>query len=202
MIDLVAFLKERNLLEVDEETGAENAKKRLIMWTPATNVPLTIVKSDGGFTYDTSDMATLRQRIEEENGDRLIYVVDSGQSTHLQSIFSAGEVCGILDPKRQRVEHIPFGVVLGEDKKKFKTRSGDTVKLVDLMNEGIERAKKRLAERGRDKELTPQEQQIAAEAVAYGCIKYADLSHNRVNDYIFSFDKVSSHLLLLFSSIF
>lgn len=85
---------------------------------------------------------------------------------------------------------MPFGVVLGEDKKKFKTRSGDTVKLLDLLDEGLKRALDTLQEKGRDKELTPEELRAAQESVAYGCIKYADLSHNRNHEYIFSFDKM------------
>ncbi|KAM7534653.1 hypothetical protein Aperf_G00000108497 [Anoplocephala perfoliata] len=182
MIDVVKYLEEHKLLENDDG--------RRIMWTPASDVPLIIVKSDGGFTYDTSDMATIRYRIDEQHGERLIYVTDAGQATHFKAIYSAAEICGFADPSHQILEHVPFGMVLGEDRKKFKTRSGDTVKLVSLLDEGVERVRKKLIEKGRDKELTEEEQQIAAEAVAYGCIKYADLSHNRVNDYIFSFDKM------------
>jgi len=116
------------------------------------------------------------------------------------------------------VDHVGFGVVLGEDKKKFKTRSGDVVKLVNLLDEGIcnqfvvkcgltlrvtlkrdfetaiflglKRAGDKLKEKGRDKELTPAEFEAAQSSVAYGCIKYADLSHNRNHEYVFSFDKV------------
>ncbi|VDN98947.1 unnamed protein product [Rodentolepis nana] len=182
MIEVVKYLEEQNLLENDDG--------RKIMWTPAAEIPLIIVKSDGGFTYDTSDMATIRYRIVEQRGERLIYVTDAGQATHFKAIYSAAEICGFSNPSRVRLEHVPFGMVLGEDKKKFKTRSGDTVKLVDLLDEGVSRVRKKLIEKGRDKELTEEEQQIAAEAVAYGCIKYADLSHNRINDYIFSFDKM------------
>ncbi|VDM19495.1 unnamed protein product [Hydatigera taeniaeformis] len=182
MITLVKDLDNSGLLNLDNG--------RLILWVPTSNVPLTIVKSDGGFTYDTSDLTAVRQRVIEEGGERIIYVVDSGQSLHLQNIYSAAEVCGFVDPARTKLEHIPFGVVLGEDKKKFKTRTGDVVKLIDLLNEGVDRAKAKLVEKGRDKELTPEEQQTAAESIAYGCIKYADLSHNRINDYVFSFDKM------------
>ncbi|PAA73489.1 hypothetical protein BOX15_Mlig013072g1 [Macrostomum lignano] len=163
---------------------------RLIMWPPGCDIPLTVVKSDGGFTYDTSDLAAIRQRLFAESADWLIYVVDIGQGVHFKGIFSAAEKAGWLNPAVARVDHVGFGVVLGEDRKKFKTRSGDTVRLTDLLNEGIERAGAKLAEKGRDKELTPQELKAAQEAVAYGCIKYADLSHNRNNDYVFSFDKM------------
>ncbi|VUZ44461.1 unnamed protein product [Hymenolepis diminuta] len=182
MVEVVKYLEERNLLE--------NDGGRKIMWTPASEIPLIIVKSDGGFTYDTSDMATIRYRIVEQHGERLIYVTDAGQATHFKAIYSAASICGFSDPSRVRLEHIPFGMVLGEDRKKFKTRSGDTVKLVDLLDEGVSRVRKKLIEKGRDKELTEEEQKAAAEAVAYGCVKYADLSHNRINDYIFSFDKM------------
>lgn len=106
------------------------------MFGDKTKVPLIIVKSDGGFTYDTSDMATIKYRVQEEQGDWLIYVVDAGQSNHFQTIFDCAEKVGILDPSKVRVDHVEFGVVLGEDKKKFKTRSGDTVRLADLLDEG------------------------------------------------------------------
>jgi len=149
-----------------------------------------MVKSDGGFTYDTSDMATIKFRLEEEKGDWLIYVVDAGQSVHFQTIFGCAEELGILDRSKVRIDHVEFGVVLGEDKKKFKTRSGDTVRLADLLDEGIARADAKLREKGREKEMTPEEFDAAKAAVAYGCIKYADLSHNRSHEYVFSFDKM------------
>ncbi|CAH4029941.1 arginine--tRNA ligase, cytoplasmic [Pieris brassicae] len=183
MDTIVKELKEKGLVEEDEG--------RLIMWgsTEQTGIPLTIVKSDGGYTYDTSDMATIKQRVEEEKGERLIYVTDVGQYTHFATIEACARRAGILKGG-QKIEHVGFGVVLGEDKKKFKTRSGDTIKLIDLMDEGLKRALDKLVEKGRDKVLTPEELKQAQEAVAYGCIKYADLSHNRINDYIFSFDKM------------
>ncbi|XP_015114431.1 arginine--tRNA ligase, cytoplasmic [Diachasma alloeum] len=182
MEEIVKDLESRGLLEEDEG--------RKIMWgeKPNTGIPLTIVKSDGGFTYDTSDMATLKHRIENERGEWLIYVTDAGQAVHFQMLESCGKRAEIL--KDQRFSHVTFGVVLGEDKKKFKTRSGDTVKLLDLLDEGLKKALDTLKAKGRDKELTPKELKAAQEAVAYGCIKYADLSHNRNHEYIFSFDKM------------
>ena len=97
---------------------------------------------------------------------------------------------GWYDPKVTRITHAAFGVVLGEDKKKFKTRSGDTVRLMDLLEEGLKRAMDKLKDKERDKVLTPEELKAAQMSVAFGCIKYADLSHNRLNDYVFSFDKM------------
>lgn len=151
---------------------------------------MTIVKSDGGYTYDTSDMAAIKQRIVEEKVDWLIYVTDSGQATHFQTIFACSERTGLINKEIHRVDHVGFGVVLGEDGKKFKTRSGDTVKLTALLDEGLQRSLAKLKEKGRHEQLTPEELKIAQEAVTYGCIKYADLSHNRISDYVFSFDQV------------
>lgn len=182
MKDVVKELEGKGLLQEDEG--------RRILFVPGQSIPLTVVKSDGGFTYDTSDLAALRQRLQDEKADIIIYVVDSGQGTHFQVVFAAGQMIGWYDPQVTRVEHAGFGVVLGEDKKKFKTRSGDTVRLKDLLDEGLKRSMDKLLEKERDKVLTPEELTKAQRSVAFGCIKYADLSHNRINDYVFSFDKM------------
>ncbi|KFB44008.1 AGAP004708-PA-like protein [Anopheles sinensis] len=183
MQQIVAELKAGGFLEEDEG--------RLIMWGEDRNgIPLTIVKSDGGFTYDTSDMAAIKQRLHEEKADWLIYVTDAGQATHFQTIFSCARLSNILDQTKHRVDHVGFGVVLGEDGKKFKTRSGDTVKLAELLDEGLKRSMEKLIEKERNLVLSPDEMRAAQESVAYGCIKYADLSHNRNNEYVFSFDKM------------
>ncbi|EDO40756.1 predicted protein [Nematostella vectensis] len=176
------------LLESKGKVLVEDGRK--VVFVEGYKVPLTVVKSDGGYTYDTSDLAALRQRVEDERGDWIIYVTDAGQSGHFDLVFGAAREAGIYDPKRTRVDHVGFGVVLGEDRKKFKTRSGETVRLVDLMDEGIRRSVDKLKEKGRDQALSEDELRAASEAVAYGCIKYADLSHNRVGDYVFSFDKM------------
>ena len=150
---------------------------------------MTVVKSDGGYTYDTSDMAAIKQRIDEEKADWILYHTDVGQATHFHAIFACAKKAGILTDKT-RVDHVGFGVVLGEDRKKFKTRSGDTVRLVDLLDEGLKRAKEKLLEKEREKVLSKEEFEKAQNSVAYGCIKYADLSHNRNHEYVFSFDKM------------
>ncbi|XP_076118257.1 arginine--tRNA ligase, cytoplasmic-like [Mytilus galloprovincialis] len=182
MPNIVQELDDKNLTLVEDG--------RKIMFAPGCSVPLTLVKSDGGFTYDTSDMAAIKNRLFDENGDWLIYVVDAGQGTHFDILYSAAQKTGWYNPNLKRVEHVGFGVVLGEDKKKLKTRSGETVRLVDLLDEGLKRAEQKLIEKGRDKELTKEQFKAAKENVAYGCIKYADLSHSRTNDYVFSFDKM------------
>lgn len=180
---IVKELEEKGFLEEDEG--------RKIMWgDKEVTVPMTIVKSDGGFTYDTSDMAAIKNRLHEEKASWLIYVTDMGQAGHFDILFSCAKKAGIYDPKIHRIDHVGFGVVLGEDGKKFKTRSGDTVRLSDLLDEGLRRALDKLKEKERDKVLTAEELKQAQESVAYGCIKYADLSHNRIHEYVFSFDKM------------
>lgn len=181
MVAVVADLTARQLLEEDEG--------RKVMFGPGAQIPLTVVKSDGGFTYDTSDMAALRHRVEEEAADWIVYVTDAGQATHFQTVFACAERAGYLKPG-VRVDHVGFGVVLGEDKKKFKTRSGDTVRLVELLDEGLKRSMEKLLEKEREKVLSEEELRAAQTNVAYGCIKYSDLSHNRNHEYIFSFDKM------------
>lgn len=182
---------ERIVKELEEKGFLEEDEGRKILWGEKdTGIPMTIIKSDGGFTYDTSDIAAIKQRFEEEKANWLVYITDSGQATHFQILFKCAERVGILDYKKHRVDHVGFGVVLGEDKKKFKTRSGETVRLNDLLDEGLRRALDKLKEKERDKVLTPEELREAQESVAYGCIKYADLSHNRNHEYVFSFDKM------------
>ncbi|CAN9501036.1 unnamed protein product [Ophioblennius macclurei] len=200
MTDVVKELEDKGLLQEDEG--------RRLLFVPGQSIPLTVVKSDGGYTYDTSDLAALRQRVQDEKADVIIYVVDSGQGTHFNVVFAAAQMIGWYDPQVTRVEHAGFGVVLGEDKKKFKTRSGDTVRLQDLLDEGLKRSMDKLKEKERDKVLTPEELVKAQRSVAFGCIKYADLSHNRINDYVFSFDKMlddrgntAAYLLYAFTRI-
>ncbi|KAL4660034.1 arginine-tRNA ligase, cytoplasmic, partial [Arapaima gigas] len=200
MTEVVREFEEKKLVQLDEG--------RKIVFPPGQSIPLTVVKSDGGYTYDTSDLAALKQRLFEEKADLIIYVTDSGQSGHFQLIFAAAQMIGWYDPAVTRVEHAGFGVVLGEDKKKFKTRSGDTVRLMDLLQEGLKRSMDKLIEKERDKVLTAEELVKAQQAVAFGCIKYADLSHNRINDYVFSFDKMlddrgntAAYLLYAFTRI-
>lgn len=185
MKEVVADLEERNLLVEDEGRkilwGSESKKQN--------DIPLTIIKSDGGFTYDTSDLAAVKQRAQEEKGTRILYVADKGQAVHFQTVFAAARRVGYVNDS-VKLEHVGFGLVLGEDKKKFKTRSGDTVKLADLLDEGLQRSMAKLLEKKRQDELSPDEMKAAQEAVAYGCIKYADLSRDRKNDYVFSFDQM------------
>jgi arginyl-tRNA synthetase len=151
-------------------------------------LPLMVQKSDGGYNYDTTDMAAIKQRIFEERADRIIYVTDAGQATHFDMVFKAAEKAGWLDPSKVRVDHVPFGLVLGLDGKKFKTRSGETEKLRDLIDTAIKKAEEILAER--EVNLPAEDLQHLAKALGIGAIKYADLSCNRTSDYTFSYEKM------------
>ena len=167
-----------------------------LIFVEGQDVPLMVVKSDGGYTYDTSDLAAIHYRMVERTADWGVYVVDSGQSLHFNLLFAASRTVGLVKPE-QKMTHVGFGVVLGEDRKKFKTRSGDTVKLKNLLDEGLERAEKKIRAKEEEKTakggsglLTEQEIIACRDAVTYGCIKFADLSCTRTNDYVFSFDKM------------
>lgn len=153
---------------------------------------LIVQKSDGGFMYSTTDLAAIRQRLGEEKADRVLYVTDSGQSGHFDQVFQVARRAGFVR-EDARLEHVPFGLVLGEDGKKFKTRSGDTVKLKDLLSEAVriptEDMAKKLEVEG--KTLGDEEREVAR-IVGIGAVKYADLSMNRESNYRFSYDKMLS----------
>lgn len=151
-------------------------------------LPLMIQKSDGGYNYDTTDIAAIRHRIDVEKADRIIIVTDAGQANHFHMIFDAAVLAGYMDPKKVRADHVPFGLVLGMDGKKFKTRSGDTEKLIDLILAAIQQADKILQERS--PEMPEEERRALAKALGIGAIKYADLSCHRASDYTFSYDRM------------
>ncbi len=153
-------------------------------------LPMMLQKSDGGYNYDTTDMAAMKHRVQIEKCNRLIYVTDSGQSTHFAMLFAAAKKVGYAD-ENIRLDHVPFGLVLGPDGKKYKTRSGDTEKLIDLLSEGVSRAKKILLERNQQEAIfTETELEETAKIIGVSAIKYADLSGNRIQDYVFEYDKM------------
>lgn len=158
-------------------------------------LPLMIQKSDGGYNYDTTDLAAIKHRIEVEKADRILYVVDAGQSTHFQMVFKAAEKVGYLNSEKVLVEHVPFGLVLGLDGKKFRTRSGETERLIDLLTTAIEKADQILLEKNPDLyvpagSISETERKQLAKTLGIGAIKYADLSCNRTGDYVFSYDRM------------
>ncbi len=151
-------------------------------------IPMIIQKADGGYNYATTDMAALRHRASVEKAKRILYVVDLGQSLHFQMLFKAAEIAGFYNPAEILVEHVPFGVVLGPNGKKFKTRSGETEKLIDLLLEAVKEARRIFEERMPD--AAPAELDHSAQVLGIGAVKYSDLSCNRVKDYVFSYERM------------
>ena len=148
--------------------------------------PAIIRKADGGFLYATTDLATISYRIEEWNADQIWYVVGVPQQLHFRQIFEAAERWG----KQGDFRHIAFGSILGEDRKLMKTRSGDNVGLTDVLEEAVERAAAAIAEK--NPELTGDDAKEIAEIVGIGSVKFAELSQNRLTDYVFSWDRMLS----------
>jgi len=148
-------------------------------------LPLILRKSDGGYGYGTTDMAAIRYRVNELHADRITYVVGSEQSQHLAMVFAVARQAGWL-PDSVRAEHAPIGMVTGADRKRFRSRSGESVKLIDLINEAVARADKVIEDRYDDPQLRAQ----IAEAVGVGALKYADLSVARDSSYVLDFDRM------------
>jgi arginyl-tRNA synthetase len=150
-------------------------------------MPLIVRKQDGGYSYATTDLAALRYRVGTLGATRVIIVVGAPQSQHLAMVFATGRLAGWAG-QEVRLEHVAFGSVLGPDKKMFKTRSGETVSLSSLVDEGIERAAKVVGEKS--SEMPADEQRRIAEAVGVGAIKYADLASDRIKDYVFDWNRM------------
>jgi arginyl-tRNA synthetase len=204
-------------VEVFEELPGAEGRKAKCIFIEKYQIPLIVVKSDGGFNYDSTDLAAIQYRLHTVKADRIIYITDSGQREHFEMVIAAARKAGWLTT--QRCEHMGFGVILGEDGKKFKTRAGKTIKLLDLLNEardnafnqlkarekgkdvaeeeGEEKAEQKVEEKAEEKEreqiftaLKPEEYEDAAEKLGIASIKYYDLKQNRISDYIFSFEKM------------
>jgi arginyl-tRNA synthetase len=154
-------------------------------------LPLIIQKTDGGFNYATTDLAALRYRIREDKADRIIYITDVGQSNHFAQFFQVARRADWV-PENVEIVHVPFGLVQGEDGKKLKTRSGDTVRLRDLLDESIVCYRQLLEDRlTADERSEPEEFKAnVAHIAGLSAVKYADLSQNRTSNYIFSYEKM------------
>lgn len=150
-------------------------------------VPLIVRKKDGGYGYAATDLATLRLRVEHYRADRILYVVDARQALHFRMVFDTARRAGWL-PDTVSAEHVPFGTVLGADGKPFKTRSGATVRLTDLLDDAEAAARAVLREKGDD--FTPAERDAVVHAAATAAVKYADLSTTRTRDYVFDVDQM------------
>jgi arginyl-tRNA synthetase len=187
MPGVVERLRERELLE--ESDGA------LVVFPPGfTNrdgqpLPLIIQARTGGFNYATSDLACVQDRVERLGADLLLYVVGAPQQLHLQMVFEVARMAGILEPPAEAV-HVVFGSVLGEDRKMLKSRSGAAVRLIELLDEAVERAGAAIAEK--NPELPADVREAVARIIGIGAVKYADLSTDRVRDYVFDWDRMLS----------
>ena len=147
---------------------------------------LIIRKSDGGYGYGVTDLAAIRYRVSELRADRLIYVTDARQAQHFAMVFDAARAAGWLNDTH--AEHVPFGTILGDDGKPFKTRSGGTIALGDLLDDAVSRARTVVDEKS--PELPEDERAQIAHTVGIGAVKYADLSSSRQRDLQFSFDRM------------
>jgi arginyl-tRNA synthetase len=146
-------------------------------------VPLILRKTDGGYSYDATDLAALRYRVRQLSANELLYVVGAPQRLHFDMVFQVAREAGWLDSGRH-ARHIAFGSVLGDDRKMLRTRSGAPVRLIDLLTEAVDRAAAVLAERGMDGG------EDLARAIGVGAVKYADLASDREKDYVFSWERM------------
>ncbi|KLT73462.1 arginyl-tRNA synthetase [Neisseria arctica] len=148
-----------------------------------------VQKQGGGFLYASTDLACVRYRVGNLKADRLLYVVDTRQKLHFEQLFATSRKAGYL-PENVKAEFIGFGTMMGQDGKPFKTRSGDTVKLVDLLDESVERAIGLV--KSKNTNLSDEEAAQIGQVVGIGAVKYADLSKNRLSDYVFNWDEMLS----------
>ena len=146
--------------------------------------PAIVRKADGGFLYATTDLATIDFRVQQWHADQIWYVVGAPQQLHFQQIFEATRKRG----QNPSMHHIAFGSILGEDRKLMKTRSGDNVQLVDVLDEAVERADRVIGEKNPD--MDPAERAEVASIVGIGSVKFAELSQHRMTDYVFSWDRM------------
>ncbi|KAL5137684.1 Arginine--tRNA ligase, chloroplastic/mitochondrial [Glycine soja] len=176
-----------NLGLIEESDGAR------VIYVEGVDIPLIAVKRDGGYNYFTTDLASLWYRLNEEKLEWIVYVTDIGQQQHFDMLFKAYRRAGWL-PKDEnaypKCTHIGFGLVLGEDGKRFRTRSSEVVRLVDLLDEAKRRCKIAILERDTTKDWSEEEIEKTSEAVGYGAVKYADLKINRLTNYTFNFDQM------------
>ncbi len=178
---VIDTLKDKGLLV--ESNGAK------CVFLDNSDTPIIVQKSDGGYLYATTDLAGLEFRAKELKADRVCYVVDARQSEHFRQIFTIARKADMVSPNI-KLEHIAFGTMMDKSGRPFKTRDGGTVKLIDLLDEAVLRAKETIKDR--DSYSNSKDLDRVARAIGIGAIKYADLSINRESNYLFSWDKMLS----------
>jgi arginyl-tRNA synthetase len=169
---------------------AEESDGAICVFLEGNEVPMIVQKKDGAFLYATSDLATIQYRMSEWRPDAILYVVDHRQSLHFEQLFAVARLWGYPNVELQ---HIGFGTVLGDDGRPFKTRSGKSVVLSELLDEAVERAFAIVSQNDDSRpqpSLSDADRRQVAERIGIGAIKYADLAHNRTSDYVFSYDKM------------
>ncbi|XP_028790127.1 arginine--tRNA ligase, chloroplastic/mitochondrial isoform X2 [Neltuma alba] len=183
------------LEKLNQQGLIEESEGARVIFLKGVNIPLIVVKSDGGYNYASTDLTALWYRLNEEKAEWIIYVTDVGQQQHFDMVFKAVKRAGWLpadDASYPKATHVGFGLVLGEDGKRFRTRNTEVVRLVDLLDEAKNRSKSALIERETAKDWSEDEVEKTAEAVGYGAVKYADLKNNRLTNYTFNFDQMLS----------
>ncbi|KAK3210969.1 hypothetical protein Dsin_015675 [Dipteronia sinensis] len=189
---VIEALSNQGLVEVNE--GAR------VIFIEGFKIPLIVVKKDGGYNYASTDLAALWYRLNEEKADWIIYVTDVGQQQHFDMVFRAAKGAGWLpddDGTYPKASHVGFGLVLGEDGKRFRTRSSEVVRLVDLLDEAKSRMLKEAKEKQKKRltngiaiQWSEEELEQIAKLVGYAAVKYADLKNNRLTNYTFSFKQM------------
>jgi arginyl-tRNA synthetase len=187
LVPLVEDLKDKNLIE--ESDGAQCVFLDEFKGKDGNRLPAMVQKSDGGFPYLATDLAALRFRHRVLEANEALYVVGASQQLHLRQVFAVARAAGFV-PETLKTRHLAFGLVLKSDGTPFKTRDGADVKLVDVLDEAVDRATALLS--ARDNDLDQQEQATIARVIGIGAIKYAELQKNRTTDYVFDWDTMLS----------
>jgi len=182
---VVTQLEEHNLITISN--GAKCVFIDPTILAGGEDTPFIVQKSDGGFLYASTDLAAIQYRVNQLHADIILYVVDARQSFHFNQLFYVANAGG-FNPRQTKFSHVAFGTMMGEDNKPFKTRSGGTVKLINLLDEAVERAYQIVNER--NPMWSETDKQHLAQVMGIGSVKYADLVKNRSSDYVFSFDKM------------
>jgi arginyl-tRNA synthetase len=172
----------RDAGKLEESNGAQ------CVFLEGDEVPVIVQKGDGGYLYVTTDLAALRYRAQILGAKRISYVVDARQAGHFKQVFRVAKEAGFV-PEDVKLEHVAFGTMMDRSGKPFKTRDGGTVKLIDLLDEAVERAKEAIKDTS---EYSQEEIERIARIIGIGAVKYADLSINRESNYIFDWDKMLS----------
>ena len=178
--EVIGGLKKANMLQ--------ESNKALCVFLEGDEVPVIVQKQDGGYLYATTDLAALRYRANDLGAQRISYVVDARQSGHFKQVFKVAKDAGFVG-EDVRLEHIAFGTMMDKGGKPFKTRDGGTVKLIDLLDEAVVKAKDAVKNK---EEYTQTELNTLGKIIGIGAVKYADLSINRESNYIFNWDKMLS----------